>query len=1061
MECCRRRSDMLNAIIRFSLQNRLLIVAASAFLVVYGSYVIVQLPIDVLPDINRPVVTIMTESHGLAPEEVERLVTFPLETLLNGATNVERVRSQSAPGLSIIWVEFGWDTNIYIARQIVNERLQLASAELPPEVVPVMGPISSIMGGIHLISLRAEEESISDLDLRTLADWTIRPRILAIPGVAQVVNMGGGVKQYQVLVNPQRMRDLSISLAEVETAIGFSNSATSGGFLNREGQEFLIRNMGRIETLDDLRNTVVALRGSVPVYVRDIARVEFGPQIKRGESAYNGQHAVIMQITKQPGANTLELTERVEAALDEIRAGLPEGVVVDPAVFRQADFISTAVDNVFEALRDASVLVVIVLFLFLLNFRTTTITLTAIPLSFLITAVMMKLFGISINTMMIGGLAIAIGELVDDAIVNVENVFRRLRENRQKSQPESALTVVFRASSEIRNSIVFATLIVILVFLPLFFLSGVEGRLFTPLGIAYVVSILASMLVSLTLTPVLCYYLLGRSKLLERREDGWLIRQLKLGQTLVLAITLEHPWKVMAGALFLVLFAFSFIPSMGRAFLPGFNEGSYTINVLAEPGTSLPRSDQIGRRAEELLLEVEEVVSTGRRTGRAELDEHAEGVHYSEIDVTLREGRPKEEVEADIRERLSQIPNVSVNVGQPISHRIDHILSGTFAQIAVKIFGEDLTVLRSLAEEVEQVMDTVTGVEDLYVEAQQPIPQVRIEVNRIQAARYGLGVGEITEALETALNGRVITQVLEEQSSFDVFLRLDHFWRDNLEFLDDLLVDLPTGGNVPLAQLASIETRTGPNQILRENGLRRIVIQCNVAGGDLGGVVEEIRDRVAAQVEFPEGYFVSYGGQFQSQVEATRLILLLSIISVTAIFVLLYSHFHRASLALQIMLTLPLSFIGAIAAILWSDPDRILSVASLVGFITLLGISARNGIMMISHYLHLMRYEGEIFDKKMIVRGTLERLVPVMMTALTTALGLVPLALSRGVAGKEILYPVAVVILGGLISSTLLNMVVLPPLFFKFGRSASPSDEPRSPELKVEKDVFQVKSATG
>ncbi|MCZ6486393.1 MAG: efflux RND transporter permease subunit [Acidobacteria bacterium] len=1038
---------MLNAIIRFSLQNRLLIVAASAFLVVYGGYVMVQLPIDVLPDINRPMVTIMTESHGLAPEEVERLVTFPLETLLNGATNVERVRSQSAPGLSIVWVEFGWETDIYIARQIVNERLQLASAQLPPEAIPVMGPISSIMGGIHLISVRAEGESVSDLELRTIADWTIRPRILAIPGVAQVVNMGGGIRQYQVLVNPQRMRDFSISLAEVETAIGFSNSATSGGFLNRGGQEYLIRNIGRIETLDDLSNTVVALRGSVPVYVRDIARVQFGPQIKRGESSYNGQHSVIMQITKQPGANTLELTERVEAALDEIRAGLPEGVVVDPAVFRQADFISTAIGNVIEALRDASLLVVIVLFLFLLNFRTTTITLTAIPLSFLITAVMMQWFGITLNTMMLGGLAIAIGELVDDAIVDVENVFRRLRENRQKSQPEPALTIVFRASSEIRNSIVFATLIVILVFLPLFFLSGVEGRLFTPLGIAYVVSILASLLVSLTLTPVLCYYLLGRSKILERKQDGWLVRQLKSGQTQVLNLTLEHPWKVMAGALFLVLFAVSFIPLMGREFLPGFNEGSYTINVIAEPGTSLPRSDQIGTRAEQLLLEVEEVVSTGRRTGRAELDEHAEGVNYSEIDVTLREGRPKEEIEAEIREKLDQIPNVVVNVGQPISHRIDHLLSGTFAQIAVKIFGEDLTVLRSLAQEVEQIIDSVGGVADLYIEPQVSIPQVRIEVNRTQAARYGLGVGEITEALETALNGRVITQVLEEQRSFDVFLRLDHFWRDNLEFLDDLLVDLPTGGSIPLAQLASIQMMMGPNQILRENGLRRIVVQCNVAGRDLGSVVEEIRDKVAAQMDFPEGYFVSYGGQFESQVAATRLILLLSIISVTAIFILLYSHFQRASLALQIMLTLPLSFIGAVVAIFWTD--GILSVASLVGFITLLGIAARNGIMMISHYLHLMRYEGESFDKKMIVRGTLERLVPVMMTALTTALGLVPLALARGEPGKEILYPVAVVILGGLISSTVLNMVVLPSLFFKFGRSASQFDLSLGQELEL------------
>lgn len=1027
---------MLNSVIRFSLQNRTLVVAIAAFLVVYGSYVIVNLPIDVLPDINRPMVTILTESHGLAPEEVERLVTFPLETLLNGATNVERVRSVSGPGLSVIYVEFGWDTDIYIARQIVNERLQLAVTQLPPDTVPVMGPISSIMGGIHLISLRAEEGAISDLDLRTLADWTIRPRLLAIPGVAQVVNMGGGVKQYQVLVNPQRMRDFSVSLAEVEQAIAVSNSSTTGGFVNRSGQEFLIRNIGRIETLDDLRDTVVVLRGSVPVYLKDIARVEFGPQVKRGESSYNGQHSVIMQITKQPGANTLELTERVEATLDEIRSGLPEGVVVDPAVFRQADFITTAIGNVVEALRDASILVVIVLFLFLLNFRTTAITLTAIPMSFLITAVMMKILGISINTMMLGGLAIAIGELVDDAIVDVENVFRRLRENRRSSQPLPALTVVFRASSEIRNSIVFATLIVILVFLPLFFLGGVEGRLFAPLGVAYVISILASLVVSLTLTPVLCHYLLSHSTLLERQEDGWLVRQLKWVQTRLLDVTLEHSGKVMLGAAVLVAFSISLIfsPQMGRAFLPGFNEGSFTINVIADPGTSLPRSDEIGTQVEMLLLEVPEVRSTGRRTGRAELDEHAEGVHYSEIDITLTAGRPKEEIEAEIREKLAQIPNIDVNVGQPISHRIDHLLSGTFAQIAVKIFGEDLTVLRSLAEEVEQVMANTPGVADLYIEQQVPIPQVRIQVNRTAAARYGLGVGTITEALETALNGRIITQVLEEQRSFDVMVRLDHFWRDNLEFLDDLLIDLPTGGKVPLAQLASIEMSTGPNQILRENGLRRMVVQCNVAGRDLGSTVEEIRDKVSAQVEFPEGYFISYGGQFESQIAATRLILLLSIISVFAIFVLLYSHFKRASLALQVMLTLPLSFIGAVAAIFMTD--RILSVASLVGFITLLGISARNGIMMISHYLHLMRYEGESFNKKMIIRGTLERLVPVMMTVLTTALGLLPLAMARGVAGKEILYPVAVVILGGLLSSTLLNMVVLPSIFYRFGRSA-------------------------
>lgn len=994
-----------------------------------------NMPIDVLPDINRPIVTIMTESHGLAPEEVERLVTFPLETLLNGATGVERVRSVSGPGLSIVYVEFDWNTDIFIARQIVNERLQLAVTQLPPDTIPTMGPISSIMGGIQLVSIRSTDESVSAMDVRTIADWTFRPRLLSIPGVAQVVNMGGEVKQYQVLVNPRRMQDLSVSLTEVEEAIALSNSSTTGGFVNRSGQEFLIRNIGRIQTLDDLKNTVVALRGNVPVYLKDVARVEFGAQVKRGEGAYNSQHAVIIQITKQPGANTLELSELVDEALDNIASTLPDGVVVDPAVFRQADFIERAVGNVTEALRDASVLVILVLFLFLLNFRTTLITMTAIPLSFIITAIVIKMIGLEVNSMILGGLAIAIGELVDDAIVDVENVFRRLKENGQSSHPEPILPVVFRASSEIRSSIVNATLIVILVFLPLFFLSGVEGRLFTPLGISYVISILASLLVSLTLTPVLCYYLLGFSKLLERKEDGWLVRQLKRVQFRMLSVTLKHPEKVLVAAALLVVFSISllFSPQMGRAFLPGFNEGSYTINLYAEPGISLPRSDEIGGQAERLLLEVPEILATGRRTGRAELDEHAEGVHYSEIDTFVTMGRPKEEVEQDIREKMSQL-EIDVSVGQPISHRIDHILSGTFSQIAVKVFGEDLTVLRRLAEEIEQVMSSIPGVTDLYVEQQQAIPQVQIEVDRAVTSRHGLSVGEITEALETALNGRTVSQVLEEQRSFDIFVRLDNVWRDDVDFLDDLLIDIPAGGKVPLAQLASIQTGSGPNQILRENGLRRIVVQCNVSGRDLVSTVEEIRSKVSTQIALPERYSIQYGGQFESQASATRLILLLSIVSISAIFLVLYSHFQRINLALQIMLTLPLSLVGAVIAIFLTD--RILSVASLVGFITLLGIASRNGIMMVSHYVHLMQHEGEIFNKQMIIRGTQERLSPILMTATTTALALVPLALSKGVAGRELLYPIAVVILGGLASSTLLLLVVLPSIFYTLGRSA-------------------------
>lgn len=1037
---------MLNSIIRFSLQRRVLILGVSTLLVVYGTYVTINMPVDVLPDINRPIVTIMTESHGLAPEEVERLVTFPLETLLNGATGVERVRSVSGPGLSIVYVEFDWDTDIFIARQIVNERLQLAVTQLPPETIPTMGPISSIMGGIQLVSIRSKDESVSAMDLRTIADWTFRPRLLSIPGVAQVVNMGGEVKQYQVLVNPQRMQDLSVSLTEVEEAIALSNSSTTGGFVNQSGQEFLIRNIGRVHTLDDLKNTVVALRGTVPVYLRDVARIEFGAQVKRGEGSYNGQNAVIIQITKQPGANTLDLTKLVDEALDNIASTLPDGVIVDPAVFRQADFIDRAVGNVVEALRDASVLVILVLFLFLLNFRTTLITMTAIPLSFIITAITIKMLDLEVNSMILGGLAISIGELVDDAIVDVENVFRRLKENDQSSHPGPILPVVFRASSEIRSSIVNATLIVILVFLPLFFLSGVEGRLFTPLGISYVISILASLLVSLTLTPVLCYYLLGFSKLLERKEDGWLVRQLKWIQFRLLNVTLEHPGKVLISAALLVVFSISllFSPQMGRAFLPGFNEGSYTINLYAEPGISLPRSDEIGRQAEMLLLEVPEILATGRRTGRAELDEHAEGVHYSEIDTFVTMGRPKDEVEQDIREKMSQLPEIGVNVGQPISHRIDHILSGTFSQIAVKVFGEDLTILRRLAGEIEQVMDAIPGVTDLYIEQQQAIPQVQIEIDRVVTSRHGLSVGEITEALETALNGRIVSQVLEEQRSFDIFVRLDHVWRDNIDFLDDLLIDIPTGGKVPLAQLASIQIGSGPNQILRENGLRRIVVQCNVSDRDLVSTVEEIRNKVSTQITLPERYSIQYGGQFESQASATRLILLLSILSISGIFMVLYSHFKRINLALQIMLTLPLSLVGAVIAIFLTD--RILSVASLVGFITLLGIASRNGIMMVSHYVHLMKYEGETFNKQMIIRGTQERLAPILMTATTTALALVPLALSKGVAGRELLYPIAVVILGGLASSTLLLLVVLPSIFYTLGRSAFKHGLPTSSE---------------
>ncbi|MBI4484071.1 MAG: efflux RND transporter permease subunit [Acidobacteria bacterium] len=1024
---------MLNAIIRSSLKNRLLVVAIAAFVVVYGTFVLIQIPVDVFPDFNRPTVTVMTEAHGLAPEEVEALVTLPMEMLLNGATNVQRVRSVSSAGLSIIYVEFDWGSNIYTDRQIVAEKLQLAQTRLPAGTVPVMGPISSIMGSILLVGLHSESGETSPLEVRTLADWVLRPRLLAVPGVANVINIGGGVKQFQVLANPVKLRDYQISLDELRLALAQSNSNTTGGFLESGGQEYLIRNLGRAFRLEDLATTVVAYRNGLPVYVKDVARVQFGPQIKRGEGGLNRKPAVIASIYKQPDTNTLTLTRDLERALDEVQAALPRDVKINREVFRQSSFIEAAIHNVEEALAHGAILVTVILFLFLWNFRTTAITLTAIPLSFLITALFMRYFNISINTMTLGGLAIAIGELVDDAIIDVENVFRRLRENRQKPRPDPSLLVIFRASSEIRNSIVYATVIIILVFVPLFYMGGIEGRIFVPLGVAYIVSILASLVVSLTVTPALCSYLLPKARIVERKEDTRLVKWLKAQERRLLNVSLDHPWRVLLGTLVLVVVALSVVPLMGREFLPPFNEGSLTVLVLAEPGTALTESNRLGTLGEQLLLQVPEMKVTGRRTGRAELDEHAEGVHYTEIEANLKPSRrSREEILQDVREKLALIPGVDISVGQPISHKIDHLLSGIYAQIAVKLFGPDLTVLRAKAEEIRQAMGRVEGLVDLQVEKQVLVPQVRIQTDRWRAAAYGLRVGAVTETLETAFNGVPVSQVLDQQRTFDIFLRYDDPWRNDLDMIRNALIDTPTGAKIPISTVATVEPSQGPNQILHENGLRRIVVQANVSGRDLGSVIQDVRRRIEGDVSLPSEYFVSYGGQFESQQQASGTLAVLGVVSVLAIFVILYSHFGLARIALQIMANLPLAIIGGVIAIFLSGGT--LSVASMVGFITLFGIVSRNGIMMISHYIHLMRYEGEVFDRPMIIRGTLERLVPVLMTALAAGIALVPLVLARGAPGKEILYPVATVILGGLVSCTLLNMAVTPSLFYKFGR---------------------------
>ena len=1022
---------MLNGIIKWSLQNRLLVVAISALVLVWGTYVALNLPVDVFPDLNKPTVTILTEAEGLAPEEVETLVTFPIETLMNGAPGVERVRSQSGIGLSIVWVEFEWGTDIYRNRQLVSERLVQAREQLPAGIQPSMGPISSIMGEIMLVSITSQ--TVDPLELRTLADFTIRPRLLTVPGVAQVINIGGGVKQYQVLVSPARLRQFGVTIEDVTGALEKSNINTTGGFVDAQSQEYLVRNLARFYTLDELKATVVAYRGQTAIRLGEVADVQFGARIKRGDAGANGQPAVIMSVQKQPGTDTVEITENIERALREMGATLPPDVEINSNLFRQANFINSAIENVREALIESSVLLVIILFLFLLNFRTTAITLTAIPLSFVVAFLVFRAFGISINTMTLGGLAVAIGELVDDSIVDIENIFRRLRENRQLPNPKPALAVIYNASLEVRTSIVYATLIVALVFIPLFALEGIEGRFLAPLGLAYITALVASLVVSLTVTPVLASYLLPNMRAMKEGTESFLVRFLKRWDEKLLRRTLRHPMLVIVGSAMLFFAAIAFLPFVGTSFLPEFNEGTLTVNVLAQPGTSLTESNRIGQITERLILEIPEVVSTGRRTGRAEMDEHAEGVHYTEIDVDLRESdREREEILHDIRDGLAVIPGVSVNVGQPISHRIDHLQSGVRAQIAVKLFGDDLGTLRAKAEEIRNVITTVEGAADVAIERQVLIPQVRFNVNRERAAQYGLQPGEVAETLETALNGRTVSEAIEGQRRFDVIVRFDEASRNSLDALRSVTVDTPQGTQIPVSAIADIERLPGPNQVLRENSQRRIVVSANTEGRDLGSVAQEIEGRIRAQVQLPEGYFIEYGGQYQAQQSATRRLTVLSLFSLVAIFFLLIKALGDWRSALQVMVNIPLALIGAIIALLITG--SVFSIATLVGFISLVGITSRNGIMMISHYIHLMREEDEEFSEAMIVRGSLERLIPVLMTALIAGFSLIPLVFAGGEPGKEILHPLAIVVLGGILTSTLLDQLVTPALFYKFGK---------------------------
>lgn len=1032
---------MFDKLIKLSLENRLIVLAAALLLLITGVFVALRLPVDVFPDLTAPTVTVITEAHGMAAEEVETLVTFPIETAVNGATGVRRVRSSSAAGIAIVWVEFDWGTDIFIARQIVNEKLQIAAASLPTGIDrPILAPISSIMGEIMLIGVSIDSaaesngHSINAMDLRSIADWTIRRRLLSVPGVSQVVPIGGEVKQYQILVSPEKLTAYDISLNEVLHAAEQSNTNSSGGAYMDAGQEYLIRGIGRVQNLEDIATSVIAMRGNLPVLIRDVAEVKIGPAIKFGDGSANAKPAAIIMVQKQPNANTLELTTRIESTIAEIQKTLPPGIAIDTQIFRQADFIRVAIDNVIEALRDGAILVMVVLFFFLGNVRTTFISILAIPLSLVVTIFVFQIFGITINTMTLGGLAIAVGALVDDAIIDVENVFRRLKENQHRPPIERrpTLEVVFSASSEIRSPMVMATLIIIIVFVPLFFLSGVEGRLLRPLGYAYITSIFASLLVAVTVTPALCSYLLPNADFMKKEGDSWLVTHLKRAYSKTLDFVLRFPKLVLIAAAVALAVSIAILPFLGRAFLPEFNEGSLTISVLTVPGTSLDESNKIGKLAEQILLSHSEIKSTARRTGRAELDEHAQGVNAAELDARFElNGKNKEEFFDELRRSLSVIPGTNITIGQPIGHRIDHMLSGTRANIAVKVFGPDLYRLRSLAESARKQMEGIPGVVDLAVEQQVDVPQVRIKANRRAMATYGVTVGELAEAIDVAFNGEVASQILEGQQSYNLVVRFNEENRGNIERIRNALFDTPVGPKVPLSQLAEVVYEKGPNTISRENVQRKIVVQANVSGRDLRSVIDDIRARLDKNVSMPQGYYVEFGGQFESEQAATRLLTLLSLVSIAAIFLILYLEFGAFRPALFIMVNLPLALIGGIWAVFFTN--GIISVASLVGFITLFGIATRNGILMIEHYHHLLA-EGKSF-REAIVQGSLERLNPILMTALAAGLGLIPLALGGGEPGKEIQTPMALVILGGLLSSTALNMIVVPSLFYKFGKT--------------------------
>jgi CzcA family heavy metal efflux pump len=1027
---------MLNKIIQYALANRLMIIAASILLLIAGIYTTSKMEVDVFPDLTAPTVVVLTEAHGMAPEEVERMVTFQIETAVNGATNVRRVRSSSAAGISIVWVEFDWGTDIFKARQIVSEKLLPIQERFPAGVGnPTLAPQSSIMGEVMLVGLSAD--STSAMDLRTLADWSIRPRLLATVGVSQVTVMGGEYKQYQILASPQKMKHYNITLSELLKGSRESNLNASGGFINEYGSEYIIRGIGRTNELSEIGNTVVKVIHDIPIKISDVAEVKIGGAIpKIGDASLNAQPAVLITIAKQPGTNTIELTKNIDDALAELTKTLPSAIKVNTKIFRQADFITASVSNIQKALLEGSLFVVLIMFLFLMNFRTTIISLIAIPLSLIASIITLKYLGLTINTMSLGGMAIAIGSLVDDAVIDVENVFKRLKENAQKSiqDKETTIKVVYNASKEIRSSIFNATLIIIVAFIPLFFLSGLEGRMLRPLGISFIVSLFASLIVAVTLTPVLCSYMLANEdKLLKQAEGSWLENFLSKHYKNALSRVMKIKKLMLALSLVLLIIVGFLLGGLGRSFLPEFNEGSLTISAVSVPGISLEESSKIGNSIEKILLALPEISITARKTGRAELDEHAQGVNSSEIEApfVLTE-RSREEFLAEVRQRLSNVTTANITIGQPISHRIDHMLSGTRANIAIKLFGTDLNKMFSLANHIKTNIQNIEGLVDISVEQQVEIPQIQLKAKRDMLAKFGISIGDFAEFIEVAFAGETVSQVFESDKNFDLVLRFDEENRGKIESIKNVLIDSHKG-KIPLYYVADIVSTSGPNTINRENVQRKIVVSANVAERDLRSVVNEIKETINQKITLPENYRIQYGGQFESEEKASKILFLTSIMSFLIIFLLLYQEFKDAKIAAIILLNLPLALIGGVLSVWFTS--GIISIPAIIGFITLFGIATRNGILLVSRYQALQKEGVGLYET--IIRGSLDRLNPILMTALTTALALIPLALTGDLPGNEIQSPMAIVILGGLLSSTLLNIFIVPIVYYYSNRNAT------------------------